>query len=251
MDIYEAVGQARARGERVVLVTVLAVDGEASSHPGAKLLVGRDGVLAGTLGCSEFDAAGVGLAAEALGAGAPLRRRRTFAGEEAHGRERALELFAEPQLPDPAVIVVGANPLSRALAAQARLLGRRAVEVHDDPVALLEDAPPGPQDAVILTDHDASWVDAVLRVVLAGDAGYVGMPGSRGHAPLVAQRLRSSGMPEQQVARLHSPVGLDIGGRSPEEMALSILAEVVAESHGRSGGPMAREWLGAGTGRGA
>jgi len=173
-----------------------------------------------------------------------VRRRRTFAGEEAHGRERALELFAEPQIPAPAVIVVGANPLARALAAQARLLGRRTVEVHDDEAGrFLVGAPPGPQDAVILTDHDSPWVDEVLRAVLAGAAAYIGMPGSRSHAPRVAERLRASGMPEEQVARLHSPVGLDIGGRSPEEMALSILAEVVAESHDRRGGPMPREWL--------
>jgi xanthine dehydrogenase accessory factor len=244
VDVLEALGRARARGERVVLVTVVAVDGDAPSHPGAKLAVGRGGVLAGTLGCAEFDTAGVELAAEALEAGGPLRRRRSFAGEEAHGRERALELFAEPHLPEPAVIVIGANPLGRALTALSELLGRRTVAIESDPAAFLREAPPGPEDAVILTDHDAPWVDEVLGLTLGGAAAYVGLPGSRHHAPQVVARLRSAGMPEEDVARLHSPVGLDIGSRTPEEIALSILAEVMAVSRGRPGGPMRREWLG-------
>jgi xanthine dehydrogenase accessory factor len=258
VDVLDALAGARARGERVVLVTVLAVDGDAPSRPGAKLVVGLDGVLAGTLGCAEFDAAGMALAGEALAGDVPLRVRRTFSGEEAHGAERALELFAEPQLPEPAVLVLGSNPLARALAALSRQLGRRTlliapggdaavaagVEVRaDDPVRFLLKAPPGPEDAIVLSDHDAPWVEEVLRVALASRAPYVGMPGSRRHAPLVVRRLREAGVPEEHVSRLRSPVGLDIGSRSPEEIALSILAEVLAVSRGRPGGPMLRDWL--------
>ena len=117
------------------------------------------------------------------------------------------------------------------------------VEVRaDDPERFLLAAPPGIADAVLLADHDAGYVDEVLRVALASDAAFVGMLGSRRHAPGAVRRLRAAGTPEGHIARLRAPVGLDIGGRSPEEIALSILAEVVAVEHGRDGGRMGLDW---------
>lgn len=254
MDVFDALNRARAKGEHVVLVTVLGVEGDAPSRPGAKLVVGPGGVLAGSLGCSEFDAAGAELAGEALGQAAPVRRRLAF---PAHGRDRAIELFAEVQQPEPSVLVLGANPVARAVADLARALGRRAVlvapggdamvrpgvEVHaDDPARFLLVAPPGPADALVVSDHDASWVDEVLRVALASAASFVGMLGSRRHAPDAVRRLRQAGVPENHIARLRSPCGLDIGSRTPEEIALSILAEIVATERGRTGGPMGIDW---------
>ncbi|MBA2575873.1 MAG: XdhC family protein [Euzebyaceae bacterium] len=250
MDVYDALARARGRGQQVVLVTVLAVEGDAPSHAGAKLVVGVDGVLAGTLGCSEFDTAGVDLADEALSASAPLRRRLEFPG---HGRQRSLELFAEVHVPEPAVIVLGANPVGRAVADLARAVGRRVVLVApggetavapgvevkaDDPPRYLLAAPPGPHDAVVLSDHDAPYVDEVLRVALASEAFFVGMLGSRRHAPEVVRRLRDAGTPAAHLARLHSPCGLDIGSRTPQEIGLSIVAEIVATERGRQGGSM-------------
>ena len=257
MDVFDSLAAARARGEEVVLVTVLAVDGDAPSRPGAKLVVGDATIRAGTLGCSEFDTAGVRLAIEAARAGAPVRRRLDFPADEAHGRARALEVFAEVQVPEPAVIVLGANPVGRALAELATRVERRAVLVApggdtavaagvqvraDDPARVLLAAPPGSQDAVVVSDHDAPWVDEVLRIALASDAFFVGMLGSRRHAPGVVRRLRDEGVPDAHLARLHSPVGLDIGSRTPPEIALSILAELLAVARGREGGSMRVNW---------
>lgn len=250
MDVFDALSRARARGESAVLVTVLSVEGDAPSHTGAKLVVGPEGIVAGTLGCSEFDTAGVELAGEAVGEDGPLRRRLEFPG---HGRERAIELFAELHRPEPAVLVMGANPVGRAVAELSRTVGRRAVLVSpggdasvasgvdvraDDPGRFLLAAPPGPSDAVVVSDHDAPWVDEVLRVALASDAFFVGMLGSRRHAPAAVRRLRDAGVPEEHVQRLQSPCGLDIGSRTPGEIALSIVAQIVATERGREGGPM-------------
>ena len=262
MDVFDALARARGRGQPVALVTVLEVDGDAPSHPGAKLVVGAEGVLAGTLGCSEFDAAGAALAAEALAGETPLRRRLTFGdgadGEPLHGQqERAIEVFVEVHQPEPAVLVLGATPVGRAVADLARAIGRRAVlvapggdvavgpgvEVHaDDPARYLLAAPPGPADALVVSDHDASWVDEVLRIALASDAAFVGMLGSRRHAPAAVARLRRSGTPEAHIARLRCPCGLDIGSRPPDEIALSIVAEIVAVERGRPGGSLGVDW---------
>ena len=258
MDVFDALARARGGGERVVLVTVLAVEGDAPSRPGAKLVVGEGGVQAGTLGCSEFDAAGADLAAEALAAGATLRRQVDFA--EAHGQPRSLELFAEVAEPEPAVLVFGATPVGRAVADLSVRIGRRAVLVApggdtavgagvqvraDDPERYLLAAPPGPSDAVVVSDHDAPWVDQVLRAALASSAFFVGMLGSRRHAPAAVRRLREAGVPETHLARLHSPCGLDIGSRTAEEIGLSIVAEILATQRGRAGGSLGVDWTSA------
>lgn len=259
MEVYDALARARGRGRPVVLVTVLAVEGDAPSHPGAKLVVGattggEGEVLAGTLGCSEFDTAGLAIAVEALEGDAPVRRVVGFPG---HGEERAIELFAEVHRPDAAVLVLGANPVGRAVAGLAVTLGRRAVLVApggdasvrggvevkaDDPGRYLLAAPPGPRDAIVVSDHDAPWVDEVLRIALASEAAYVAMLGSRRHAPEAVRRLRDAQVPERAIARLRSPAGLDIGSRTPEEIALSILAEILAVERDRSGGTMTIDW---------
>lgn len=254
MDVYDALARARARGERVVLVTVLEVEGEAPSFPGAKLVVGDNGVVAGTLGCSEYDTAGVQLAGDALAAGAPTRR---TVSDQTDPDPRSIELFAEVHEPEPAVLVLGSNPVGRAIVELAHMVGRRAVLVArggdtavragvevkaDDPERYLLAAPPGPHDAVVVSDHDAPWVDAALRVALASDAFFVGMLGSRRHAPGAVRRLRDAGVPEAHLARLHSPCGLDIGSRTAEEIALSIVAEVLAVERGRGGGSLGVDW---------
>ena len=246
MQVYDALARARARGNRVVLVTVLEVHGEAPSFPGAKLVVDGGGIVAGTLGCSEYDTAGVALATEALAKAAPIRR-------VIEDQPRSVELFAEVHEPEPAVLVLGSNPVGRAVADLSRTVGRRAVLISrggdtgvasgvevkaDDPERYLLAAPPGSSDAVVVSDHDAPWVDAALRVALASEAFFVGMLGSRRHAPAAVRRLLDAGVPERHVARLRSPCGLDIGSRTPPEIALSIVAEIVAAERGRPGGPL-------------
>lgn len=254
MEVYDALARARGRGEAAVLVTVLEVAGEAPSHVGAKLVATGDGPVAGTLGCSEFDAVGLEVAEEALATGDPVRRRVELGR---HGEEQALELFAEVHHPQPAVLVLGATPVGREVCALARRLDRRVllvgpggdatvpagVEVRaDDPARLLLHAPPGRGDAVLVSDHDAPWAPEALRVALASEAYFVGMLGSRRHAPEAVRSLRAQGVPEAHIARLHAPVGLDIGSRSPEEIALSIVAEMLAVERGRPGGSLGIDW---------
>ncbi len=254
MEAIDALAEARRQGRRVALVTVLAVEGDAPSHPGAKLLADATGPIAGTLGCSEFDGAALEVARRALDGHRTVRERRDFPG---HGLGRAIELFAEVSEPAPSVIVVGDNPVGRAIAdvviaagRRVRLLGgpgdavtRPGLDViPGSPADALRAHEPAAADAVIVSDHDAPWVDDVLRIALGSDVTFVGMLGSRRHAPEAVARLRAQGIDETLLARLHSPCGLDIGSRTPGEIALSIVAEVVAVERGRAGGPMTIDW---------
>lgn len=248
--MFEALEAARGRGRPVVLVTVVAVEGEPPSHPGAKLVVDGGEVLAGTLGCSEFDSAGRALAGELTGAPqsadqrVTLRRREVFG----HGGAQALDLFAERYDPQPGMTILGDTPVGRALGDIGELVGRRVARLGDsDPAAALRSQPPGPADALVVSDHDAPYVDEVLRLALSSPAGFVGMLGSRRHAPEVVRRLREAGTRPAQLSRLRSPCGLDIGSRTPPEIALSIMAEILAVERDRDGGPMGVDWSASGS----
>ena len=131
------------------------------------------------------------------------------------------------------VLVLSDNPIARCLAAIASTVGRTVL------VESADDGGPGlhvqPGDAVVLCDHDAPDAPAVLRAALASEAVYVAMMASRSRAAGLVEELVAEGV---DVSTLHVPAGLDLGGKAPGEIALSVVAEIVAESYGRSGGTM-------------
>ena len=131
------------------------------------------------------------------------------------------------------ILVLSDNPISRAVAAIATAVGRQVhVEAADDGGPGLE-ARAG--DAVVLCDHDAPDAPAVLRAALASEASYVAMMASRRRAAGLLEELVGEGV---DVSTLHVPAGHDLGGKGPGEIALSVVAEIVAEGHDRPGGPM-------------
>ncbi|WP_439938998.1 XdhC family protein [Nocardia sp. N13] len=131
------------------------------------------------------------------------------------------------------ILVLSDNPISRAIAVIASTAGRTVlVESADDGGPGLA---PGPGDAVVLCDHDAPDAPAVLRAALASEASYVAMMASRGRAAALLDELDAEGV---DVTALHVPAGHDLGGKAPGEIALSVVAEIVAESYARRGGPM-------------
>lgn len=131
------------------------------------------------------------------------------------------------------ILVLSDNPIARAIEAIATAVGRDVhIEAVDDGGPGLR---PGPRDAVVLCDHDAPDAPAVLRAALASEASYVAMMASRRRAGALAEELTEEGV---DISTLHVPAGHNLGGKSPGEIALSVIAEVVAESYGRPGGPM-------------
>jgi xanthine/CO dehydrogenase XdhC/CoxF family maturation factor len=134
------------------------------------------------------------------------------------------------------VLVLTDNPIARSIAVIASTVGRTVlVESADDGGPGLD---PQPGDAVVLCDHDAPDAPAVLRTALASGAAYVAMLASRRRAEGLVAELVAEGV---DVSRLHVPAGHNLGGRASGEIALSVVAEIVAESYGRAGGPMRGE----------
>lgn len=131
------------------------------------------------------------------------------------------------------ILVLSDNPIARAIESIGRTVGREVVvQPADDGGPGLE---PHSGDAVVLCDHDAPDAPAVLRTALASDAAYVAMMASRRRSVGLVEELRADGV---DVTRLHVPAGHNLGGKAPGEIALSVLAEIVAESYDRPGGPM-------------
>lgn len=140
------------------------------------------------------------------------------------------------------LIVLTRNPISTALTDLAAVIGREVVLIDADSggagVQALRDARPTGADAVLICDHDAPDAPPALRLALDGPAGYVAMLASRGRTARVLDELHADGYGAEALDRLHMPAGLDVGGKRPADIALSVIAEVVAVSHGRTGGPM-------------
>jgi xanthine dehydrogenase accessory factor len=230
------------RGEEVVLATVIRLDGQPPSRTGAKLLLSRNATLAGTLGCSEFDSAALDDAARIADAGAPqLRTYRHDLG--------SIEVYLEPHSAAPTLVVFGATPVAQNLIRLAADLGFRPILVETRPERLTGadwpgavtdlaqlDTALGAELYVVHTDHDAPDLVQSLGVVLPRNPRFIGLVGSRRHTGHHLEALRAKGVGEDVIARIQSPVGLDLGAVTPAEIALSILAGLVATRRGRQGG---------------
>jgi xanthine dehydrogenase accessory factor len=242
MTVEDELARRVSRGEEVVLATVIKLDGEPPSHSGAKLLMSRAAAIAGTLGCSEFDSAALADAAPTARAAAPqLRTYRHDLG--------SIEVYLEPY-PAPALLVVfAATPVARALLRWAPEVGFRPVLVEtrpgrmsgaDWPEAItslrsLRTALAGEVYAVH-TDHDAEDLVESLEVLLPAHPAFIGLVGSGRHTGHHLDALRARGVAEDVIARIQTPVGLDIGARTPAEIALSVLAGLVAIRRGAPAG---------------
>jgi xanthine dehydrogenase accessory factor len=241
----EAFGAA-ANGVRAGIATL--VDGPAA---GAKLAVVGDRVVGGFGGPELLDHT----VARDLAA---LSTRRTSAlrhygdAGEALGGSRTVHLhaFGVP----PMLVLVGAIDYSAAVAALASQVGYRVVivdareafarsdrfsrvaTVHVGwPAAAIDERALGPRDAVIVFSHDPKFDEPAILAALRTDAGFIGALGSRRTAADRNRRLAEAGADEESLARVHSPCGLDIGAGTPEEVAISIMAEVIAARSGRAG----------------
>ena len=138
------------------------------------------------------------------------------------------------------IVALTRNPISEAIATIAGATGREVVVVEEDDegrgAERITGLPLRAGDAVVLCDHDAPDAARVLRDALASPATYVAMMASRHRSQALLEELEGEGV--EQLEKLHVPAGLNTGGRAPGEIALSVVAEIVAESHGRRGGPM-------------
>jgi molybdopterin adenylyltransferase len=227
----------------VVVATAVKVTGSPPCRVGQKLVIGAGGPTEGTLGCAEFDAAAVADAPGVLAAGEPVTH--TYPHELGD-----VEVFLEPQVARPRLLVLAASPVGLEVLRQARALGYDSVlieareeRITDDHrreagsvVASVAGVEIDERTDAVHTDHDAPDIAGQLALLLRSPAHFVGVMGSRRHVGPHVEALRSMGFSDEDLARLRSPVGIDVGAKTPQEIAVSIVAGLLAARSGRDGG---------------
>jgi xanthine dehydrogenase accessory factor len=222
LNVLVRAGELAAAGEPFVLATVLAVERPASARVGDKAVITADGTLQGWIGgaCSEPHV--VREALRALAGGEP-RTLRIGPAESGCASEGTVEVLVEPQLPAPLLAIVGEAPAARTLTQLARAIGWR-VEHEVAPEV----------EAVVVATMGRGDEEA-LEAALAAAPGYVGLVASAKRAAVVLGRLRERGAGEDLLVQVRSPAGLDLGPSTQEEIAVAVLAELVAWRHLRPG----------------
>ncbi|MDI3339351.1 MAG: XdhC family protein [Sphaerobacter sp.] len=251
-DIFARAAALKEAGAPFVLATVVWSQRPSSARPGAKGIITPDGALFGWVGGSCAQPTVVRQALETLTTGQPRILRLSPDGGGASGRPEvvaapltchsggALEVFLEPFLPPLQLFVIGESPVADALVRLGHVMGYRVIAVRPEgadtapPEATLvldhlnldHVLAPGPAVAIVAT-MGVYDEDAVERALRAG-VGFVGLVASHRRFAVMRDTLRAGGVPEELLARVKAPAGLDIAATAPEEIAVSILAEVIA-----------------------
>jgi xanthine dehydrogenase accessory factor len=236
-DVLIEAGRLAEAGEQFVLATVVSVRRPASARRGDRALVRSDGTLQGWVGGACSEPAVVREALRALADGQPRLLRICPPGsagasddvvtaESSCASEGTVEVLIEPQLPVPLVAVVGDSPAAKALRQLVAGIGWRVTDELEARV-----------DAVVLATMGRGDEEG-LQAALVSPAGYVGLVASARRAGVVLGRLRDLGVDEEALARVRSPAGLDLGPLPQAEIAVAVLAELVAWRHARDGSPI-------------
>ena len=243
-DLLGDVLAASAGGKPVAMATLLRKRGR-EIEPSGKLFVETDGSTHGTLG--DHDARARVAALDALRTGTA----RTVTLDDAH------ELLIEPVLAKPRLVIAGGGHVGLALAKMGAMLEYDVTVIDDRPefsererfgpgidvirmdmADALRTMPIGWNTFMVIASRGHKLDAACLREAVKRDARYIGLLGSKRKTVLVAKMLRDEGVTEGRIRAVHAPIGLDLGGRTPSEIALSVLSEMSMERHGGSGRPL-------------
>jgi len=255
VDFYAKAAELAAHGKAFAVAIVVRVDGSSSARRGSKAIIDADGkLLLGWIGGGCAESAVRNEALRCLELGQPLvitldmTDELLGVGMPCGGK---MDVYIEPVMPKPELLIAGHGRIAETLAALAHLLGFRIVV--NDPGAdqasfpqaervVAEDfdlnqTPVGCNTYVVIaTQHknDHRW----LQKALDGDAAYVALVASQHRANLVLDYLGAEGVPAGKLARVFAPAGLDLGAATPEEIALSIMSQIVALRRGGRSGPL-------------
>jgi xanthine dehydrogenase accessory factor len=262
MEAYERVAEAVAEGRPVALATVIRVEGSTPREVGAKMVVYGDGRTAGTVGGGKMEALVTEAAVDAIAVGQSQVVR--FALQDLEAGDPGIcggeiEVYIDVTAPTPTLFLVGAGHVAMPTAEIAHMCGFRVVVIDDradmasearfphaaerlvgDIEAILGELTLPPSAYVVIVTRGHALDEEALRAVIGGPAAYVGMIGSRRKVRTIYDHLREAGVPQEQIDRVYAPIGADIGSETPAEIAVSIVAELVAVRRGKALGERLR-----------
>ena len=258
-SITKMIEQILERGEVALVITKVSGPGTI----GAKLLVREGGETLGSLGDPELDKQVTNHASRFLASRDETRMISVFEFAPNLPSARETNLLFERLQPAPRLVICGAGHVGASLARLAAFAGYHATLIDDRADFLKRERFPEEQIELMVADD---WSEALreavgngrgisvavvtrghnedeqcMQVVVRANPDYVGLIGSKRRTSIVIDRLRESGVPEEQLKNIHAPIGLDIGAVTPEEVALAIMAEIVAEHRGGTGTPLSHK----------
>ena len=260
VDIYQALSEVEKNNESAALCTVVKSVGSTPRHVGSKMLVYPDGRFIGTVGGGDLEHRVLDEAWIAIGDGEARLLTYTMA-DPSRGDPGVcggtVDVFVEPLLPPPMVVVIGAGHVGKAVVHLAKWLGFRVAVSDDRPEFCNPEATPG-ADAyypvpmgdlanhlsinkrtyIVITSRGANVDVQGLPGLLEAEAAYIGVIGSRRRWLTTAKGLKAKGIPEEKIGRVHSPMGLELNAETPEEIAVSIMAEILMLRDKGTGKPM-------------
>lgn len=266
--VYTALMEAQSRGESVALATVVRVQGSVPRHEGSKMLVYPDGRIVGTVGGGAMEAKVIAEAQAALQDGQtrlPSYALNDLAAGDPGVCGGTVQVFIEPYGTPSVLLVIGGGHVGKALAELGKWAGYRVILSDDREAYCNPEAVPGLDGYIVCNPGEVpsrfpitrqTYIAAVTRGVpvdmdlipalLESDAVYIGLIGSRRRWALTVKALvEERGLTEQALERVRAPIGLELNAETPQEIAISILAEITMLRRGGDGRPM--RWLAAST----
>jgi xanthine dehydrogenase accessory factor len=263
MSIYRAVAELESKNGAGALCTIVSSQGSTPRHTTSKMLVYADGTFIGTVGGGELENRVIREALEALQDGRPRLLQYSMT-DPARGDPGVcggqLEVFVEPLIPKPVVVVIGSGHVGKAVAHLAHWLGFYVVVNDDRPEFCTPEAVPDgdeyhpvpmaelpekikitPWTYLILTTRGVDIDVEGLPALLDTPAAYMGVIGSRRRWTTTRKKLLEQGVPAEKLDRVRSPIGLELNAETPEEIAVSILAELIMLRQGGDGSVMSEK----------
>lgn len=255
MDLYSEIVRLRKSGQKCALATIVEVNGSIPSYESAKILVREDGSMLGTIGGGCVEAEVWNAAREVIATEKPKHMTFSLGQDAAYDNGLIcggqLNVFIEAVIPEPAAIIFGAGHISKSLAQVSKLAGF-AVTVVDNREAFANRERFPDAEAVIAAEYEDAFAQLqvnsssyliivtrghrddmrVLRWAITTEARYIAMIGSKRKVIGVLREFEKEGLPREQFERIHAPMGLEIGAITPEEIAVSVAAEMIAVRRG-------------------
>ncbi len=250
LNIFEEIVKLNHSGQKVALATIISVNGSAPREPGAKIIVKNDGTTVGSIGGGKIEFEVCKQALEVISAGKPRLLHFDLTGIDADKDKMIcgglMDVFVEPILSQPTLYIFGGGHISLSLAKIGKIIGFRIVVIDERPEFANRDRFPEADEILfkdftdifsqLRTDKSSYLVivtrshlsdKAVLEWAIGTEAAYIGMIGSKKKVNTIFSNLRSKGISDDLLKNVHAPIGVDIDAETPEEIAVSILAEII------------------------
>lgn len=263
IQVTETLLRIQKEGLQAALATVINVQGSVPRHVGSKMIIWPDGSIVGTVGGGQMESRVIQDGIRAIQTGSPTiveYALNDIGAGDPGVCGGTLQIFVEPLITAPTLLVIGGGHVGKALAEVAKWAGFRVILSDDRPEFCNEQVVPGlngylnvPPSEVAhhMTIHANTYIAAVTRglpvdeklipALLETDAAYIGVIGSRRRWALTVQALEKKGIPREALSRIHAPLGLELNAETPQEIAISILAEIIMIHRGGDGKPM--KWM--------